>query len=131
MSKIDWRAKLGWDDVEIEELRHAGFAYIRQGKYDIAKSFFEALVVLDSEEAYNFQTLGAIYLELNEGESAIKYLDRALQLEGDHSPTLLNLCKAFFQLSRIEEGLKLAEILKDDPSPEINSVAKALILAWS
>ena len=37
MSKIDWRAKLGWDDVEIEELRHAGLAVLTKGYSGLVK----------------------------------------------------------------------------------------------
>lgn len=131
MSKINWRESLGWTEEQLEDLRYTGYAYIRQGKYDIAISFFEALTVLDSESAYDAQTLGALYLQLNNPAKALKYFDRALKLEADHAPTLLNLCKALFMLGKKEEGLKLANILKNEPSPSISNTAKALILAYS
>ena len=49
MGRINWRDKLGWDEDQLEDLRFAGYAYLRQGKYDIALAFFEALTVLDPE----------------------------------------------------------------------------------
>lgn len=131
MSKKNWIKELGWSEDHLEDLRFAGYAYIRQGKYDIAISFFEALNVLDPESAYDAQTLGALYLQLNNPLKALKYLDKALKLEADHSPTLLNLTKALFMLGKKEEGLKLAKILKKEPDASIANVAKALILAWS
>ncbi len=131
MSRINWLDKLGWTEEHVEDLRYTGYSYIRQGKYDIALAFFEALTVLDPESAYDAQTLGAIYLELNEPAKALKSFDRALKLEADHGPTLLNLTKAFFMLGKKEEGLKLAHILKDEQNPLISNVAKALILAYS
>ena len=91
MSRINWQEKLGWTEDHLEEFRNAGYSYIRQGKYDMAIPFFEALVVLNPEGSYDAQTLGALFLQVNQPEKAIKYLDRALQVEGDHSPTLLNL----------------------------------------
>jgi tetratricopeptide (TPR) repeat protein len=130
MSKIKWCQKLGWNEEHLEDLRYAGYSYLRQGKYEIAASFFEALAVLDSESAYDSQTLGALYLQMGNPTKALKWLDRALKIETDHAPTLLNLCKALFMLGKKDQGLKLAHILKNEPSLTISNVAKALILAY-
>lgn len=129
MTRIDWCKKLKWGQEHLEDLRFAGYAYLRQGKYDIAISFFEALAVLDPESAYDSQTLGALYLQINKPEQAIKWLDRALKIETDHAPTLLNLCKALFMIGKKEQGLKLANILKREPNTAVANVARALILA--
>jgi len=129
MGKINWLESLGWSEEIIDELRSAGYAYIRQGKYDIAIPFFEALCVLDPESAYDAQTLGAVHLQLNNPAKALKYFDKALKIEADHGPTLLNLTKALFMLGKKEEGLKLANILKNEPNAAISNMAKALILA--
>lgn len=131
MSRINWCKELKWNHEQIEDLRYTGYAYLRQGKYDIAISFFEALTVLDPESSYDAQTLGALYLQINHPAKALKWLDRALKVEADHGPTLLNLCKALFMLGKKEEGLKLANILKNEPNSMISNVAKALILAHS
>jgi len=131
MSKINWLETLGWGEEQIEDIRFAGFAYIRQGKYDIALPLFEALALLDPESAYDAQTLGALYLQLNQPAKALKSFDRALKLEADHAPTLLNLTKALFMLGKTDEGLKLATILKNEPNPAVSDVARALILAYS
>lgn len=131
MRRIDWRKILGWNDEQLDDLRNAAYSYIRQGKYDIALSFFEALNVLDPDSAYDAQTLGALYLQINQPEKALKYFDKALKLDADHTSTLLNLAKALFMLKKKEEGLKLASILKNEPDPKISNTAKALILAFS
>lgn len=131
MSDIDWRKALKWTDEQIEDLRYTGYSYIRQGKYDIALSFFEALTILDPENAYDAQTLAAVYIQLNRPAEAMIYLDRALKIDADHAPTLLNLMKAFFMLGKKEEGLRLANILKNEANSSISNVAKALILANS
>lgn len=131
MGKINWLESLGWTEEQIEDIRHTAFAYIRQGKYDIALPLFEALCVLDPESAYDAQTLGALYLQMNNPAKALKYFDRALKIEADHAPTLLNLTKALFMLGKREEGLRLAKILQNEPSSTIANMAKALILAYS
>ena len=131
MGNINWLEKLNWTEEHIEDLRYTGYSYVRQGKYDIALAFFEALNVLDPDSAYDAQTLGAIYLQINLPAKALKCFDKALKLEGDHGPTLLNLTKAFFMLGRKEEALKLANIIKNEKNTAIANVAKALILANS
>lgn len=131
MGRINWLETLGWEEEELGEMRYIGYAYIRQGKYEIAISFFEALTALDPESVYDAQTLGALYLQINEPKKALKYFDKALKLESDHAPTLLNMCKAFFMLNKKEEALKLASILKNERDPSISNVAKALLLAYS
>lgn len=132
MGSINWLDKLGWSEEQIEDLRYTGFSYIRQGKYDIGLAFFEALVILNPENGYDAQTLGALYLQLNEHEKAIKCFDRALKLEiADHGPTLINLAKTLFAMGKKEEGLKMAQMLKNESNPIVANTAKALILAYS
>jgi len=130
MRRIKWQETLGWTEEQLEDLRLAGYSYIRQGKYDIALPFFEALAVFDPESAYDTQTLGALYLQLDQPEKALKSLDKALKLESDHAPTLLNLTKTFFIIGRTHEAIKLAEILSREPNSSIANIAKALLLAY-
>lgn len=131
MAQINWLEKLGWTEDHLDEMRAIGYSYLRQGKYDIARPFFEALVALDRESLYDLQTLGALYVQMNQPESAIRYLNQALLHDEDHGPTLLNLMKAYFMSHKIEDGLRLAEILKNDENPHIAGTAEAFILAYS
>lgn len=131
MSKINWRKRLDWSEDNLEDLRLAGYAYIRQGKYDIALPFFQTLCLVEHNTAYDAQTLGALYLQLGKPAKAMKFLDRALQLETDHAPTLLNLTKALFMLGKKDEALKLAEILAKEKDIRIANPARALLLAHS
>lgn len=131
MSKRDWLKTLGWTEDHTGEIRNTAYAYIRQGKYDTAIPFFEALVVLEPNSSYDAQMLGALYVQTNQPEKAIKYLNRALQFDADHSPTLLNMTKAFFMSGRIDDGLRLAKLLQKDSDPYIAGNASALIMCYS
>ncbi len=131
MSRKNWMQELGWSQDHTEDLRFTGYSYIRQGKYDIALPLFEALVILEPNSAYDSQTVGAIYLQLNNPIKALKAFDQSLKIEADHGPTLLNVTKALFMLGRKEEALKLAGILKNEKDVMISNVARALLLAWS
>lgn len=121
---------LGWTEEHIEDLRYTGYSYVRQGKYDIALSFFEALRALDPGNLYDLQTLGAIYIQLNEPQKAIPYIDEALKIDAKNSSVLVNLTKALFVLGKKEEALKVANLLKEEKDVAISNMAKALILAF-
>jgi tetratricopeptide (TPR) repeat protein len=130
MSRKNWLKELNWTHLHTDELRHAAYSYIRQGKYDIALPFFEALVVLEPENPYDLQTLGAIYVQINLPKKAIACLNRALQFDAEHGPTLLNLTKALFMAGQIDEGKRLAKILLNDKDPVIANNASALLMCY-
>ena len=130
MSKIKWRESLKWSEDQVEDLRFIGYAYLRQGKYEIALPIFNALSALDPENPYDTQTLGALYLQLGQAEKAIKYFNKALTLDTDHAPTLLNMAKSFFLLGKKEEGLRIVNLLKNDSDLSVANTANALALAY-
>jgi tetratricopeptide (TPR) repeat protein len=131
MSDVKWIDVLGWADDELEDLRFVGYSYIRQGKYDLAKRFFEALVVLKPDSEYDLQTLGALYLQTGKNLEALDYLERALKVNPSHSPTLLNRAKALFLLGYKRQGLTQAKDLESSEDSSISNQAKALVLSYS
>lgn len=131
MSHVEWLSILGWGTDELEDLRFVGYSYIKQGKYDIATTFFEALVVLDPNSAYDLQTLGALFLQRGNNLMALNYIEKALRLDPSHMPTLLNRTKALFALGYKKQGLLQAKALQKNPDEDIASQAQALILAYS
>lgn len=131
MAKKDWMKKLGWSEAHLDEIRSTGFSYIRQGHYQTALPLFEVLVLLAPDSAYDIQTLGALYVQTNQPLKAIKVLDKALQIDGEHAPTLLNLAKAFFMSGKVQDGLRLAKILEKESNPFISGTAAALVLTYS
>lgn len=132
MSQFNWRQILDWDQEQIEEMRITAFLYIREGKYDVAKSFCEALAVLNPDNPYDISTLGALYLQLNNPVSALSYLDKAKSLDPSNQLVQINRIKAMLELGYKEEGVKLLKrfipICKDR---FIASDAEALMLAYS
>ena len=131
MSNVEWLSILGWSLEELEDLRFVGYSYIKQGKYDIATSFFEALVILAPDSVYDLQTLGAVYLQRNNNLMALNYIEKALKLQPDHLPTLLNRTKALFALGYKKQALAQAKSLEHHPEVAISGQAQALILAYS
>jgi tetratricopeptide (TPR) repeat protein len=131
MSKVNWREILGWTNDQLEELRFSGFSFLREGHYQKALLFFEALVILDPESAYDAQTLGALYLQIGDNQKALKVLNQALALEPIHEPTLLNKAKALLAINRRTEALDLIKTLEKSSDLTISGDATALVSAYT
>lgn len=129
MAKVNWREILGWTNDQLEELRFSGFSFLREGHYKKALLFFEALVILDPDSAYDAQTLGALYLQMGDNQKALKILNQALKLEPVHEPTLLNKAKALFAVNQRQEALSLVKDLERSSDATIAGDASALIAA--
>ena len=41
---MDWQKTLGWSEETMQEMRIAGFSFLREGLYEKALLFFQALV---------------------------------------------------------------------------------------
>ncbi len=127
----NWTDILGWNKEQIDDLRYVGFSYLKEGKYDVAITIFEALVILAPEGAYDWQTLGALYLETGDNLKALSTIEKALKLDPVHEPTLLNRAKALFSLGYKRQALAQAKTLEVAPDRKIAEAASALLLAYS
>lgn len=130
MPQMKWLEILGWGQAELTDLRHVAYAYIKQGVYDVALTFFDALGVLTPPSAYDLQTIGALHLQMGNGLQALEFLEKALQIDPMHLPTKLNRAKALLMLGYKRQGIAQAIELQKSDKPEIASQASALILAY-
>lgn len=130
MSQINWQEVLGWEEREINDLRYVAYSYIKEGIYDVALTFFDALAVLTPPTTYDLQTMGALYLQVGNGLKALDYLDRALKSAPEHLPTQLNRAKALLILGYKRQGLAQAEILQKNENKQIADQAAALTLSY-
>lgn len=131
MAIIDWTDLLGWKEDELESLRFVTYSFIKQGKYDIALIFLEALLVIDPNNAYDLQTLGAIYLQLGKSVQALNYIDQALKINPDHYPSLINRAKALFSLGYNQQAIAQAEKLATCDNKKISDEASALLICYN
>jgi tetratricopeptide (TPR) repeat protein len=121
---------LGWGNEEIDDLRFVAYSYIKEGVYDVATTFFDAIEVLIPPNAYDLQTIGALHLQIGNGLKALDYLDRALKLDPTHLPTQINRAKALFMLGYKRQGLVAAMELEKNENKDVKEQASALILAY-
>ena len=127
---MDWIDIFGWKNESLDDLRFVAYSYIRQGAYDIALTFFEALHVLSPANSYDLQTIGALHLQMGNGLLALDYLDKALKSDPTHPLTKLNRTKALLMLGYKRQGLAQALELQRSSDPEISKAASALILCY-
>jgi tetratricopeptide (TPR) repeat protein len=127
---MDWKEVLGWKETELDDLRYVAYSYIKQGIYDVALTFFDALTVLSPPTPYDLQTLGALHLQIGNGLKALDYLDQALKSDPIHPQTQLNRAKALLMLGYKRQGLQQAMELEKSENPEIAAAASALILSY-
>lgn len=131
MSDVNWLEVLDWGSDELEDLRFVGYSYLKQGKYEIALTFFEALAVLNPGNPYDLQTLGALHLQLDNNLQALNFIERSLKLEPDHLPTKLNRAKALLALGYKRQGVRESEELSKSEDTEIADKASALLMAYA
>lgn len=127
---MNWLEILGWGHEELSDLRSVAYSYIKQGVYEIALTFFDALSVLAPPTLYDLQTIGAIHLQMGNGLKALDFLDRALKMEPSHLLTQLNRAKALFMLGYKRQGLTQSLELEKCADRDIASQASALVLAY-
>jgi tetratricopeptide (TPR) repeat protein len=131
MSSIKWSEIVGWDIDALEDLRYLGYAYLKQGKFDIAKSFFEALVAFNPDHTYDLQTLGGLYLETGQNLQALSTIERSLKIDPHHPQTLLNRAKALFALGYRRQAIAQTKALAEHAEGAVANQASALLLAFT
>lgn len=120
---------LGWQHDDLSNLQFIGFSYIKQGKFEIARTLFEALEVLDPSSAYNLNTLGGIYIETKEPYKALNAIEKALKLDPQNEITLYNKIQALLSLGFKKQALEACQLLSFAKDPLLKSKAEALLLA--
>lgn len=129
MLDIDWKEIMGWSEAHMREARSIGYLYYKQGAFDIAAKCFEALITINPHALYELQTLGAIYVEINRPKEALEMLDRALEIQPGHDPTLFHRCKALLLLGDKTGALEIAHLLENSSDVLIAQSARSLLAA--
>ena len=122
-----WKNYLKWSEKQINDVRYLACSYLYEGKYDVAISFFEALTVVDPNNIYDLEALGALYLEINNNKEALNYLNKALNLKPKDPTILLNKATALLSLGYKKEGKEILAILQHVKNTKIMNKATAML----
>jgi|SRR3990172_6619041 len=128
---MDWKEYLEISDENLDDLRLVGYSYIKQGCFDIAIVFFDALVILNPESSYDLQTLGSLYLQKGKYVNSLKYLDKAIDLDPNNFFAMLNRARALLSIGYVKQGLNQTRSLITCKDKIIAEQATALIEAYS
>jgi tetratricopeptide (TPR) repeat protein len=128
---VNWLDALHWGEDQQSDLRALGFDFIRQGHYQRATVYYEALVALDPHSLFDLYTLGGLYVQLGDGERAIRYLERALEIDPNCTPALINKTNALIVMGAHQDALQIARRLAQLEDPEARSLGEALQLAYT
>lgn len=127
---INWKEVVGWSDEQIQDIRILAHSFIRNGKFESACKIIEALLPIDNRRLIDIQTLGALYLDLDNPEKALSYIHQAIQQDPHHLGTRLNQVNALLALGQISAAMKIAQKLASCPDPKIAGQASAFLLAY-
>jgi Flp pilus assembly protein TadD len=107
-----------------------GVLYLKQGKFAAAQESLGKATQLDPEHARAFAALGMAESDQGKYEAAIVPLEKALQLDAAVGwEAQWSLAKAFYQVGRYEEALKMSQAAREaskEKAPQI-----ALLVAQS
>jgi tetratricopeptide (TPR) repeat protein len=127
---MNWLDTLGWNENHLDDIRFIGYCYLKQGHYENALLFFRSLIILSQENAYDLQTLGALYLQKGDNLQALEYLDRALKLDPNNENILINRIKALFSLGYKSQAIFYAKALQK-AKKNISDQASALLISYT
>lgn len=130
MATAAWKEILGWNGEQLNELRSAGFDYLRQGHYSRATIYFEALVALDPQSFFDRFTLGALYLQMADYRRSLQCFNEALNLDPKNFAAKLNKAKVLLSMGLVSEGLNMARELQSSADEKIRNVADALVMGY-
>jgi len=107
-----------------------GVLYLKQGKFAAAQEALEKATQLDPEHARAFAALGMAESDQGKYEAAIVPLEKALQLDAAVGwEAQWPLAKAFYQVGRYEEALKMSQAAKEGSKEKAPQIA--LLVAQS
>ncbi|NGX52976.1 MAG: hypothetical protein KR126chlam5_01283 [Candidatus Anoxychlamydiales bacterium] len=127
---MDWQNYLELSADSIEDLRSVGYLYVKQGCFDIALDFFNALLVLNPGNSYDESMIGALYLEKGKYLEALEHLDEVLKIDPNNYLVLLNKAKTLFSLGYRTEAIAITKMISNCPDKKLSSQASALMEAY-
>jgi len=127
---MDWQSYLELTDESLEDLRSVGYLYVKQGCFDIALDFFNALLIFNPGNAYDESIVGALYLEKGKYSEALEHLDEVLKTEPNNYLVLLNKAKTLFALGYRTEAIAITKMISNSPNKKLSSQALALLKAY-
>ncbi|MBI3184576.1 MAG: tetratricopeptide repeat protein [Myxococcales bacterium] len=119
---------------QVNALATVAYSYFEKGRFQEARSLYEALASLEPKNPIYPAGAGAAALSLEQPQVAMSWYDRALARSPGHVPSLVGKAEVHLQLGNIDRALELyKEVFTQAPSMDDPVVrrARAVVTAIS
>lgn len=94
-----------------------------------AKQYFEKVLEYHPDNAIAINNIGATYMEVNDYEGALPYMEKTLELDVSYSNAYYGLALCYYKLGRLEDSFKTCHqgALKSADRPENPAVREEMM----
>ncbi len=125
-----FKAALQAEPYNLEYHNQAGTLYLMMHDYSSAEKEFKFIIAEQPKSAMGWNAYALYYLVKENIIMANKYLSKALALDADYEPALLNQVKiALYNNNKMEASTLLNKILKRNPGSTEAKQMKALLIS--
>lgn len=124
----------GINEAQLYTIAEIGYVLMEEGKLEEARKIYEGLIELSPDESYFHSVLGAIYQRLNYLDRALNEYDRAILLNPDDIPSIVNSAEILLHTGKLlesSERLKKAILLDKSGDNSWAIRARALVVIIS
>lgn len=94
----------GIDRNHLYTIAEIGYVLMEEGKLEDAKKIYEGLIEMEPRDYYFHSVLGAIYQQLRKNESALEEYNRAIELNPEDIPSLVNSAEILLHNGKLLES---------------------------
>lgn len=124
---------LGYQPQEIYAIHKMARLYLTQGKYQEARTLFEALLAIEPANAHYYQALGLLFYQLEKPHVAWQHLNYAVELDPTCPFAHLNRAKLSLSLGHraqaacdLRQALTLLSTQHQQLAPKIYALLRSL-----
>lgn len=122
--------KIGMTDEQFLAIGQLGIKFYNEDKLDKAQTIFEGMLQLEPQNADVNASLGGVLEKKGQDKEALKYLNKALELNDQHPAALYNRAEIYLRQNKNKEAAadleKAIEIIKGE-NPSFTKAAQKLL----
>ena len=99
---VSWADLSQYTPEKIQKMVEYGYEQFKVGKYDSAERIFRGLTVIETDNYYYHQMLGAVFQRTERHPEAVVEYSIALDLNGEDTVALTNRGEVYFKLGLYE-----------------------------
>lgn len=94
-----------------------------------AKQYYDKVLEYHPDNAIAINNIGATYMEMNDYDNALPYLEKALKIDDTYANSYYGLALCYYKLGKIEEAFEICHkgALKSADRPENPAVREELV----